>query len=162
SMLNQCMVFATLEAAKLETVVVTRVSGRIVNVEKTVTGYSVTGILKAGNAHIANFDHVILRHGPDRATRYIPAKASLDLYEAHIKPLLQSTPLIANPPTLEPELYDRFEGLKIEHLVDAASQAGLRQLQTQERARLVIEIDAAAHLLVERGHVSLLEVADQC
>ncbi|KAK48600.1 hypothetical protein BG58_30690 [Caballeronia jiangsuensis] len=162
SLLNQCMVFATLEAAKLETVVVNRSSGRVANVDKTVAGISVTGPLMAGHPLAAEFDHVILRHGPDRATRYAPTKASFDLYEAHIKPLLDSTPSLVSPPTLDPELFDRFEDLKIEHLVDAASQAGLRQQQTQDRSRLVLEIDAAAHLLTERGHVSLLDVAEQC
>src|SRR5690606_30750598 len=66
------------------------------------------------------------------------------------------------PPTLDPLLYDRFEALKIEQLVDAASQAGLRVQQTQDRLRVVLEIDAASHHLVERGHVSLNDVADQC
>ncbi|GJH26979.1 ABC-three component system protein [Caballeronia novacaledonica] len=162
SLLNQCMVFATLEAAKLETVVVNHSSGRVTNVEKTVKGFSVTGPLMAGHPLPSDFGHVILRHGPDRATRYASAKASFDLYEAHIKALLKSTPSLADPPTLDPQLYDRFEDLKIEQLVDTASQAGLRQQQTQDRLRIVLEIDAAAHLLVERGHVSLLDVADQC
>ena len=162
SLLNQCMVFATLEAAKLEAVVVKHSSGRVTNVEETVAGFSVTGPLMDGHPIPAEFDHVILRHGPDRATRYAAAKASFDLYEAHIKPLLASTSSLASPPTLHPQLYDRFEDLKIEQLVDTASQAGLRQQQTQDRARLVLEIDTAAHLLVERGHVSLLDVADQC
>ena len=162
SLLNQCMVFATLEAARLEAVAVNRSSGRVVNVEKTTDGFSVTGPLIAGSPLPASFNHVILRHGPDRATRYAPAKASFDLYKAHIKPLLESIPSFADPPTLDPQLYDQFEDLKIEHLVDAASMAGLRQQQTQDRSRLVLEIDAAAHLLVERGHASLLDVADQC
>ncbi|WP_186057775.1 ABC-three component system protein [Burkholderia gladioli] len=162
SLLNQCMVFATLEAAKLEAVIVNHTSGRVANVEKTATGFSITGPFMAGHPLPADFGHVILRHGPDRATRYAPAKASFDLYEAHIKPLLESKPSLANPPTLDPQLYDRFEDLKIEQLVDTASQAGLRQQQTQDRLRVVLEIDAAAHLLVERGHVSLLDVADRC
>lgn len=162
SLLNQCMVFATLEAAKLDAVVVNHSAGRVDNVEKTGASFSVTGPLMAGHPLPANFDHVILRHGPDRATRYAAAKASFDLYEAHIKPLLESTPSLARPPTLDPLLYDWFEDLKIEQLVDTASQAALRQQQTQDRSRLVLEIDAAAHVLVERGHVSLLDVADQC
>ncbi|MFL9864034.1 FAD-dependent oxidoreductase [Paraburkholderia fungorum] len=162
SLLNQCMVFATLEAAKLEAVVVNHSSGRVTNVEKTVAGFLVTGPLMAGHPLPADFDHVILRHGPDRATRYASAEASFDLYEAHVKPLLECTPSLAGPPTLDPQLYDRFEDLKIGQLVDVASQEGLRQQQTQARARVVLEIDAAAHLLVERGHVSLLHVADQC
>ena len=162
SLLNQCMVFATLEAAKLEAVVVNRSCGRVTHVEKTAVGSSVTGPLMAGHPFPEDFDDVILRHGPDRSTRYAAAKASFDLYEAHIKPLLESNPSLAHPPTLDPQLYDRFEDLKIEQLVDTASQAGLRLQQTQERSRVVLEIDAAAHLVVERGHVSLLDVADQC
>ncbi|USX10669.1 MULTISPECIES: ABC-three component system protein [Burkholderiaceae] len=162
SLLNQCMVFATLEAAKLETVVVHHSSGRVTNVEKRAAGFSVTGPLMAGHPLPPDFDHVILRHGPDRGARYASAKASLDLYEAHIKSLLESTPSLAGPPTLDPQLYDRFEDLKIEQLVDTASQAALRQQQTLDRARVVLEIDAAAHLLVERGHVTLLDIADQC
>jgi thioredoxin reductase len=162
SLLNQCMVFATLEAAKLEGLGINHSSGRVANVVKTAIGFSVIGPLMAGHPLSADFGHVILRHGPDRATRYAPAKASFDLYQAHIKPLFESTPSLANPPTLDPQLYDRFEDLKIQQLVDIASQAGLRQHQTQERLRVVLEIDAAAHLLVERGHVSLLDVADQC
>lgn len=162
SLLNQCMVFATLEAATLEAVCINHTSGRIANVVKTATGFSVSGPLMGGHPLPANFDHVILRHGPDRATRYASAKASFDLYEAHIKQLLTSKPLLANPPTLDAQLYDRFENLKIEQLVDTASQAGLRQQQTQDRLRVVLEVDAAAHLLVERGHVSLLDVAEQC
>lgn len=162
SLLNQCMVFATLEAAKLEGVGINHSSGRVAKVIKTATGFSVTGPLMAGHPLSADFDHVILRHGPDRATRYAPAQASFDLYKAHIKPLFESTPSLGNPPTLDPQLYDRFEDLKIQQLVDIASQAGLRQQQTQERLRVVLEIDAAAHLLVERGYVSLLDVADQC
>jgi hypothetical protein len=162
SLLNQCMVFATLEAAELEAIFVNHSSGHVADVEKTATGFSVTGPLIVGNSLPADFNHVILRHGPDRATRYAPAKASFDLYEAHIKPLLGATPSLAGPPTLEPELYDRFEDLKIQHLVDVASQAGLRQQQAQDRGRVVLEIDAAAHLLVERGHISMLDVADQC
>jgi len=162
SLLNQCMVFATLEAAKLEMVVVHHSSGRVTNVQKRAAGFSVTGPLMAGHPLSPDFDHVILRHGPDRGTRYASAKASFDLYEAHIKPLLESTPSLASPPTLDPQLYDRFEDLKIEQLVDTASQAALRQQQTLDRARVVLEIDAAAHLLVERGHVPLLDIADQC
>jgi hypothetical protein len=162
SLLNQCMVFATLEAAKLEGVVINDSSGRVTSVVHTATGFSVTGPLMADHPLSANFGHVILRHGPDRATRYASAKASFELYEAHIKPLLAATPSLANPPTLDSQLYDRFEDLKIKQLVDTASQAGLRQQQTQDRLRVVLEIDAAAHLLVERGHVSLLDVADQC
>jgi hypothetical protein len=38
----------------------------------------------------------------------------------------------------------------------------LRQQQAHDRAQVILEIDAAAHLLVERGHVTLLDVADQC
>lgn len=162
ALLNQCMVFATLEAAKLEAVVVNHSNGRVANVEKTVTGFSVTGPRMAGHPLPVDFGHVILRHGPDRATRYASAKASFDLYEAHIKPLLESKPSLADPPTLDPPLYDQFEDLKIEQLVDTASQASLRQQQTQDRLRVVLEVDAAAHLLVERGHVALLDVADQC
>ncbi|BDU21578.1 ABC-three component system protein [Dyella sp. GSA-30] len=162
SLLNQCMVFATLEAAKLEAVGVNHSSGRVTNVKKTANGFSVTGPQMNGHPLLADFDHVILRHGPDRAARYAPAKASFDLYEAHIKPLLESTPSLADPPMLDPQLYDRFEDLKIEQLVDTASQVGLRQQQQQDRSRIVLEIDAAAHLLVERGYISLLDVADQC
>lgn len=162
SLLNQCMVFATLEAAKLESVVVNHSSGRVTDVEKTAAGFSVTGPLMAGDPLATDFGHVILRHGPDRARRYAPASASFDLYEAHIKALLKATPSLASPPTLEPELYDRFEDLKIQQLVDTASQASLRQQQAQERARIVLEIDTAAHLLVERGHSSMLDIADQC
>jgi len=162
SLLNQCMVFATLEAAKLEGVLVSYSGGRVANVERTARGFLVTGPLMNGCPLSMDFDHVILRHGPDRATRYAPAKASFDLYEAHIKPLLESAPELANPPSLDPQLYDRFEALKIEKLVDAASQAGLRQQQAHDRSRIVIEIDPAAHRLVERGHIYLLDVADQC
>jgi len=162
SLLNQCMVFATLEAAKLESVRITYSSGRVANVVEAAAGFSVTGPLVAGHPLSANFSHVILRHGPDRTACYASAKTSFTLYEAHIKALLASTPSLASPPTLEPQLYDRFEDLKIAQLVDTASQKSLRQQQTQERLRLVLEIDAAAHLLVERGHVSLLDVADQC
>lgn len=162
SLLNQCMVFATLEAARLESVSVTYSGGRVANVVKVAAGFSVTGPLAAGHPLSADFSHVILRHGPDRAACYASAKVSFDLYEAHIKALLASTPSLASPPRLEHRLYDHFEDLKIAHLVDTASQVGLRQQQTQDRLRLVLEIDAAAHLLVERGHISLLEVADKC
>lgn len=162
SLLNQCMVFATLEAAKLEAVCMSHSSGRIANVIKTATGFSVSGPLMGGHPLPTNFDHVILRHGPDRARRYASAKASFDPYEAHIKQLLTCKPSLANPPMLDVQIYDRFENLKIEQLVDAASQAGLRQQQTRDRLRVVLEVDAAAHLLVERGHVSLLDVAEKC
>lgn len=162
SLLNQCMVFATLEAAKLEVIDINYSSGRVANVVKTPKGFSVTGPLIAGHPLTADFSHVILRHGPDRATRYASAKASFDLYEAHIKPLLEATPSLTNPPTLDPLLYDQFEDLKIAQLVDTASQAGLRQQQAQDRLRVILEVDAAAHLLVERGRVSLLDVAEQC
>lgn len=162
SLLNQCMVFATLEAAKLEAVIVNHCSGRVTHVEKTAVGFSVAGPLMAGNPFPADFNHVILRHGPDRSTRYASARASFDLYEAHIKPLLETNPSLANPPTLDPLLYDHFEDLKIEQLVDTASQAGLRLQQAQDRLRVVLEIDAAAHHLVERGHFSLHDVADKC
>lgn len=162
SLLNQCMVYATLEAAKLEAVSVNRSGGRVVNVVKTATGFLVTGPLKDDGPVATDFDHVILRHGPDRATRYSCAKVSFDLYEAHIKSLLEAIPSLADPPALDQQLYDRFEDLKISQLVDTASQAGLRQQQTQERRRVVLEIDAAARLLVERGHIALLDVADQC
>lgn len=162
SLLNQCMVFATLEAAKIEGVPVSYSNGRVANVERIATGFSVTGLLMNGRPLSAVFDHVILRHGPDRATRYNSAKASFDLYEAHIKPLLKTEPELANPPELDPQVFDRFENLKIAQLVDAASQAGLRQQQFHDHSRIVLEIDAAAHLLVERGHLYLSDIADQC
>lgn len=162
SLLNQFMVYATLEAAKLEAVTVNYSRGLVGNVEKTATGFSVSGPLLADHSFPSNFEHVILRHGPDRRTRYAPARTSFDLYKAHIESLLTVTPSLAKPPTLEPELFDRFEYIKIQCLMDVASKESLLQQRDLDRCRIIIEIDAAARQLVERGHLSLLDAAQQC
>lgn len=96
-------------------------------------------------------EHVILRHGPDRALRYAPAGAYFTAYRAHATALFAARPDLNAPPILDRETYDFFEKLRIEKLEDHASQQASRASVASARATIVLEIDPAGHVPVERG-----------
>lgn len=160
--LNQCMVFAVLEAAKLEGVTVHESQGRITDVTGVKDAMTPAGPMIAGAALVGAFKHVVLRHGPDIEQRYAMIKARLKAFEAYIRPLLAGNPLLAAPPTLTSETFVRFEKLRIEKTADLASKD--EQLHRAAESRRVIEVvrDVATGVVVERGDVRLADAAEAC
>lgn len=162
SQLNQCMVFALLEAAKQAELPVVRSLGHMDNVEAAVGGgMTAVGITDGGSPVTTVFKHVIARHGPAKAARYEAADAFYAAHEAYMKTLLKAHPDFADPPELAPETYDRFSLLAINAICDPASCAGALASFHQQQATIHLEIDAAANVVVERGSVRLSEIADQ-
>ncbi|QQO35365.1 hypothetical protein JJC00_06735 [Bradyrhizobium diazoefficiens] len=160
--LNQVMVFAVLEAAKQVARPVRRSSGQITDVVLGTGGFQVAGPSVAGGPLTETLEHVILRHGPDRALRYAPAGAYFTAYRAHATALFAARPDLNAPPILDRETYDFFEKLRIEKLEDHASQQASRASVASARATIVLEIDPAGHVPVERGSRRLLNIADSC
>ncbi|MDM0030078.1 ABC-three component system protein [Variovorax saccharolyticus] len=160
--LNQVMAFAVLEAAKQLGRPIRRSSGHIVNVVKSHGGFQVDGLKVGGAPLTETLEHVILRHGPDRALRYAPAASLFQNYKDHVTALAKLRSDLDMPPVLDRETYDFFEERRIEKLEDHASQQASKISVVIARATLVIDIDPAAHVLVERGRQSLSQVADKC
>jgi len=160
--LNQVMVFAVLEAAKQVGRPVQRSSGHVTDVVASAGGFQVSGLSVEGVPLTETLEHVILRHGPDRAPRYSPAGAHFEAYRAHVTAFLAARPNLNVPPVLDCETYDFFEAHRIEKLEDQASQQASQASVATARATLVIGIDPAAHVPVERGSRRLLDIADKC
>ncbi|WP_105383672.1 ABC-three component system protein [Neorhizobium alkalisoli] len=160
--LNQVMVFAVLEAAKQVDRPVQRSSGYVTDVVASAGGFQVSGLNVEGAPLTETLEHVILRHGPDRALRYSPAGAHFEAYRAHVTALLAARPDLNVPPVLDSETYDFFEAYRIEKLEDHASQQASQISVATARATLVMGIDPAAHVPVERGSRRLLDIADKC
>ncbi|MCJ2130620.1 ABC-three component system protein [Methylobacterium sp. E-045] len=162
SQLNQVMVFAVLEAAKQVGRPVQRSSGQVTDVVASTGGFQVSGLNVSGVPLTETHEHVILRHGPDRAVRYAAAGAHFAAYKAHVTALLAAQPHLNLPPVLDSETYDFFEALRIEKLEDHASQQASQANLAAARATIVIGSDPAAHVPTERGSRRLLEIAEQC
>ena len=160
--LNQVMAFAILEAAKQVGGLVQRSSGLVTNVVSGGGSFQVSGLDIGGVPLIETFEHVILRHGPDRPQRYASAGAYFGAYRSHATALFAARPELNAPPVLEPETYDFFEALRISKLEDQASELASQASSALAKATLVLGVDPAANVLVEQGSRPLLEVADQC
>ena len=162
SQLNQCMVFAVLEAAALEAIVIRRSAGFVTNGAQSAAGAQVTGTLLDGDADASFYKHAILRHGPDTGARYAPAGVLIGQYRTHVEGLLASIPALASPPQLSAETFALFEGLRIETIADHASRAMQNELAATSKRHIEISIDPAAHVVVERGCLRLADVARDC
>ena len=162
SQLNHCMVFALLEAAKVEGVTVQRTRGFVAGTTTTIDGTALKGIGVGGTAYTGSFKHVVLRHGPDIDKRYAPAATLIADYKAHLTPLLTATPALAVPPVLDEATFELFERLRIQKIADHASKS--QQLLLADEAKRIVEIlvDPAAHVLIERGNQRVADVAVAC
>ena len=150
--LNQCMVFAVLQAAEVEGLVVKRTSGFVTGVVGTVGAMQLSGIAASGKPVNDVYKHVIVRHGPDLARRYEPAQDLLKAYKAYILPFLASNPAVAAPPVLPVDCFEVLsQRLRIEKTADHASKP--HQLNAAERNSHMIEVveDVATHVIVEKG-----------
>ncbi|GBQ38529.1 hypothetical protein CFR79_14835 [Komagataeibacter saccharivorans] len=162
SQLNQCMVFALLETAKRENVPVVRSKGHLKSVEPAAGGgMTAVGIADGTNPVTTVFKHVIARHGPEKAARYMAADAFFVVHENYMKALLKDHPDFADPPELAAGTYDRFSLLAIDALCDPANRVSALASFRQQQTTIHLEIDAAANVVVERGNVRLSEIADQ-
>lgn len=160
--LNQVMAFAVLEAAKQAGRPVQRSAGLVADVVPSGGGFQVSGLDIGGTPLTETFEHVILRHGPDRPQRYAPAGAYFGSYRTHATALLAARPELSSPPVLDPNTYDFFEQLRIAKLEDQASQLASQASVASVKATLVLGVDPAAHVPVEQGSHRLLDIADQC
>lgn len=162
SQLNQCMVFAVLEAARLEGLQIGRTTGFVTGTTAHADGKAPNGVTSGTAPHCEAYKHLIFRHGPDIDERYAAASTLIAAYKTHMAALLPSHPLLAAPPSLDEATYVLFEDLRIRRLADHASMQG--QLEQARRAQRVIEIlaDAATGAVVERGTCTLAQVAGQC
>jgi hypothetical protein len=160
--LNQVMAFAVLEAAKQAARLVERSSGHVTDVTQSAGRFQVSGLNVDGAPFTDAIDHVVLRHGPNRAVRYEPAGTYFEAYRAHVTALFVSRPDLILPPVLDPETYDFFETLRISKLEDHASQLTSQTSVATAKATIILGVDPAAHVPTERGSRRLLDVADQC
>jgi hypothetical protein len=160
--LNQVMAFAVLEAAKQAGRSVARSSGLVTDVTASAGSFQVSGPNSAAAPFAGTFEHVILRHGPNRLQRYAPVGNYFDRYKAHVTNLLSSQPTLNAPPTLDPETYDFFEALRIAKLEDQASRLASQASVALAKITLILGADPAAHISVEQGGCRLFDVADQC
>jgi hypothetical protein len=160
--LNQVMVFAVLEAAKPGATPVQRSSGKILDVVKVPSGFKIDGPEIDGVPLAVEQKNVILRHGPDRATRYTPVAAHFESYKLHLTQLFLTRPDLNEPPVLKQITYDFFEQLRISKLEDAASQLASNASVATTKAILSIGIDPATHAPIEQGNISLQELVNKC
>jgi hypothetical protein len=160
--LNQVMVFAVLEAAKRGATPVKCSFGKILDVVKGPSGFKIDGPEIDGVPLDTEQENVILRHGPDRTTRYAPVGAYFDSYKLHVTNLLAARPDLNEPPVLNHITYEFFEQLRISRLEDAASQVASQASVATARATLAIGIDPATHAPIEQGSFSLLELVKKC
>jgi hypothetical protein len=147
--LNQSMVFAVLHAAQQAGVVVRRSSGKITDVVKYADGIEPVGPMLGEVPLAERFKHVILRHGPNKPERYLPAREQFDEFEKVSEARFNAKPELLVPPTLDPETYTLFFELWRQKLADAAST-------------ILITLDAATQTLVQRGKVSLEDLISEC
>lgn len=162
SQLNQCMVFAVLEAAALEGLAIRRSAGHVTGGSQSAAGAQITGTDVAGTPDTSLYKHAILRHGPDTGARYAPAGALIGQYRTHIENLLASTPALAAPPELSATTFAQFESLRIDKIADHASRAMQHEVAATRKRLIELAIDPAAHVLVERGCLRLADVAHDC
>ncbi|MDW9636049.1 hypothetical protein GYB73_08655 [Sinorhizobium meliloti] len=160
--LNQTMVFAVLHAAQQAGVIVRRSSGQITDVVKRADGLEPVGLMLGGVPLAERFKHVILRHGPNKPERYLPAGDQFDEFEKVSKARFDAKPELLVPPTLDPETYTLFFELWRQKLADAARRQQLAGQTTQEASTILITLDAATQTLVQRGKVSLEELISKC
>lgn len=162
SQLNQCMVFAVMEAARLDGLEIGRTTGFVTGTTAVAGGTAPDGVTSGGAPHCEGYRHLIFRHGPNTDERYAPAGTLLAAYKVHLNPLLAGHPLLAAPPSLQEATYTFFEDLRIQHVADHASRQS--QFEQALQARRVIEIlaDAATGVVVERGTQTLAQVGQDC
>jgi hypothetical protein len=160
--LNQCMVFAVLEAMELAGIKVRRSTGTITEVVAVPGGMRVAEIRSDGHEIDSPFMHVIFRHGPDRDTRYHPAGPYYVNYRSYMKALVAAKPDLMEPPFLHPEIYERFESLSVDQLCDEVNRPQLLLQIAQRQATIVIGMDFAAGAVTERGKWTLSQIAEIC
>lgn len=160
--LNQCMVFAVLQAAQQTGIVVRRSSGKISNVIKHSDGLEPVGPVVNGVTLSEHFHHVILRHGPNKRERYRPAEVQFDEFEKLSEARFKATPELLVPPTLDPETYTLFFELWLQNLADAARRQQLVGQTAREASTILITWDAATQTLIQRGRVALEDLIAQC
>jgi hypothetical protein len=160
--LNQCMLFAVLEAAATKLINVRRSTGKITDVTTSTGGMRVAGIWSGGQEVDTIFKHVILRHGPDGISRYSPAGTLYIEYGTYIKGLFSASPELAEPPILDPEIYERIEARVVDQLHDEVERPNLLSQITQRQNTIVLSIDTAANILTEKGKWTFAHVAEQC
>lgn len=162
SQLNQVMAFAVLEATKQVAFPVQRSTGHLTDIIRNADGFQVSGINIGGLPLTEALEHVILRHGPNRALRYKPAEVYFQAYREHTASLFAARPDLEAPPVLDPQTYDFFEELRIAKLEDHASQQASKTSVGTAKATLILGLDPAAHIPVELGSRRLLDIADEC
>ncbi|MGL3214056.1 ABC-three component system protein [Bradyrhizobium sp. BR 1433] len=160
--LNQSMVFAVLHAAQQAGIVVRRSSGTISNVIKHVDGLEPVGVTLGGTKLSEHFQHVILRHGPNKRERYRPAQVLFDEYAKISEARFKAKPELLVPPTLDPETYTLFFELWRHRLADAARRQQLEGQTAREASTILITWDRATQTLVPRGKFALEDLARQC
>ena len=160
--LNQCMVFVVLHAAKQAGIVVRRGSGKITDVVKDLDGLQPVGIMLGDTMLSEHFEHVILRHGPNKRARYQLAKAQFADFETVSTERFEAHPELLVPPTLDAETYTFFFDLWMQKLADAARKQQLLGQTTREASTIIITWDAAIGGLVQRGKVVLEDIITQC
>ncbi|WP_428412766.1 ABC-three component system protein [Pararhizobium sp.] len=160
--LNQCMVFAVLAAAQRVGITVRRSTGKISDVIKHDDGLEAVGISIGGTPLSERFNHVILRHGPDKKARYLPAEKLFEAFEAASLERFNRHPDLLVTPTLNAETYTFFYERHLEKLADGAVKQQLAGQTAQEASTIIIGWDRATQSLVERGKVALRELVEQC
>ncbi|WP_339692404.1 ABC-three component system protein [uncultured Parasphingorhabdus sp.] len=160
--LNQVMAFAVLAAATHVDRPVGRSSGQVTDATGNDGAFQVAGLSVDGVSLTQTFQHVVLRHGPDRADRYKPAGSHFETYRTHILELLAARPELVVPPVLAPDTYEFFEVLRMNKLEDHASRLASEANAESAKSTLFLGIDRATRLPVEQGRQRLLDVADQC
>jgi hypothetical protein len=118
--LNQVMVFAVLQAARKKKVVVRRSSGKITDVIRQADGLKAVGIVLGGTPVSERFNHVILRHGPNKEGRYHPAKEQFDEYQKVCTERFTAQPELLSSPSLDTQTYTLFFELWLKKLADTA------------------------------------------
>ncbi|WP_158614480.1 MULTISPECIES: ABC-three component system protein [Mesorhizobium] len=162
SQLNQCMLLALLEAAAAESVKIVRSTGFVSGCTPTAEGIVLIGTTIAGHADNKAYKHAILRHGPDQVKRYEATGPLIADYRDYVLGLLAAHPERATPPLLHDATYDLFLDKRIERLAAGGAKAQQKAAASQERRVIEIATDPAAHVLVERGCICIIDIAEQC
>lgn len=125
-------------------------------------GLEPVGITLGGAPVSERFQHVILRHGPNKEGRYHPAKQQFDEYQAVSAERFKAKPELLFPPTLDVDTYTVFFELWLQKLADAARRAQLAGRSALEASTILITWDVATQTLVQRGRVSFEDLVGQC
>lgn len=160
--LNQCMVYAVLAAARQAGIGVRRSNGMISDVKKHADGLEAFGISLGGVPLSERFNHVILRHGPEKKVRYSPVANFFEAFRVASLERLNAHPKLFAPPSLDAETYTFFYERRLDKLADAALKLQLAGQTAREACTIIIGWDKATQSLVERGKVELRELAQQC